>query len=177
MSRRKAAPKRTILPDPLFGSELLAKFINVVMYNGKKAVAEKVVYKALEKVVASGRSKEEGIEKGATTTIRESEGLRKAALEMFEKALNAVRPVVEVRSRRVGGATYQVPMEVPVVRGVALAMRWLVASANKRGEKGMALRLSGEILDALSGKGGAIKQRETAHSMARANQAFAHFRW
>jgi small subunit ribosomal protein S7 len=174
MSRRKAAPKRIILPDPLFGSELLAKFINVVMNNGKKAVAEKVVYQALEKVVTS-RGKEEKAEKGAT--IRTSEGLRKAALEMFEKALGTVRPVVEVRSRRVGGATYQVPMEVPVARGIALAMRWLVASANKRGEQGMASRLAGEILDALNGKGGAMNQRETAHKMAKANQAFAHFRW
>ena len=186
MSRRKAASKRTILPDPLFGSELLAKFINVVMFSGKKAVAEKVVYGALEQMVASNRTKKarDDEEKGESSTgtesggsIRTSEGLRKSTLELFNKALGAVRPVVEVRSRRVGGATYQIPVEVPQARGTALAMRWLVASANKRGEKGMVLRLAGEILDALNGKGGAVKQRETVHSMAKANQAFAHFRW
>ena len=175
MSRRKAAPKRTTLPDPLFGSELLAGFINIVMYNGKKAVAEKIVYGALEKVVESNRGKEG--KEGKEDSIRTSEGLRKLALDLFDKALKAVRPVVEVRSRRVGGATYQIPVEVYSGRSTTLAMRWLVENANKRGEKSMALRLAGEILDAIAGKGGAVKKRETVHSMAKANQAFAHFRW
>jgi small subunit ribosomal protein S7 len=173
MARRKAARKRTILPDPLFGSELLARFINIVMYSGKKAVAEKIVYGALEKVVASNRTGKEGKE----DNIRTSEGLRNLALDLFNKALQAVRPVVEVRSRRVGGATYQIPVEVQSERGITLAMRWLVENAAKRGEKSMALRLAGEILDAIAGKGGAVKKRETVHSMAKANQAFAHFRW
>jgi small subunit ribosomal protein S7 len=170
MARRKSARKRTILPDPLFGSELLAKFVNIVMSNGKKSVAEKIVYGSLEKVAASGRA-------GKEDSIRTSEGLRKSALDLFDKALHAVRPVVEVRSRRVGGATYQIPVEVQLQRGTALAMRWLVENAGKRGEKSMALRLAGEILDAIAGKGGAVKKRETVHSMAKANQAFAHFRW
>ena len=173
MARRKAARKRTILPDPLFGSELLAKFVNIVMSNGKKSVAEKIVYGALEKVAASGRAGKEGKE----DSIRTSEGLKKSALDIFDKALQAVRPVVEVRSRRVGGPTYQIPVEVQLQRGTALAMRWLVENAGKRGEKIMALRLAGEMLDAISGKGGAVKKRETVHSMAKANQAFAHFRW
>lgn len=173
MARRKAARKRTILPDPLFGSELLAKFINVVMNNGKKAVAEKIVYGALEKVAASGRTGNER----EKDSIRTNEKLRKSALDLFDKALHAVRPVVEVRSRRVGGATYQIPVEVQIGRGTTLAMRWLVGNAASRGEKSMALRLAGEILDAVVGKGGAIKKRETVHSMAKANQAFAHFRW
>jgi small subunit ribosomal protein S7 len=173
MARRKAAIKRTILPDPLFGSQLIARFINVVMRNGKKAVAEKIVYGALEKVAVSKGGKE----KGKSVSIRADESLREKALELFDKALDAVRPIVEVRPRRVGGANYQIPMEVRPGRGTTLAMRWLIKFAAKRGEKSMALRLAGEILDAIAGKGGAIKQRETVHSMAKANQAFAHFRW
>ncbi len=174
MARRKAAAKRTILPDPLFGSELIAKFINVVTRNGKKAVAEKIVYGALEKVAVSKGGKEK-ITKGIS--IKTNEELRKNALELFNKALGAVRPIVEVRPRRVGGANYQIPVEVRSERGATLAMRWLIKFAAKRGEKSIALRLAGEILDAIGGKGGAIKQRETVHSMAKANQAFAHFRW
>ncbi|KPJ68147.1 MAG: 30S ribosomal protein S7 [Coxiella sp. DG_40] len=174
MARRKAAAKRIILPDPLFGSEMIAKFINVVTRNGKKSVAEKIVYGALEKVATSKGVKETGAE---GISIRNNEGLRKVALDLFDKALNAVRPIVEVRPRRVGGANYQIPMEVRSERGTTLAMRWLIKFAAKRGEKSMALRLAGEILDAISGKGGAIKQREIVHSMAKANQAFAHFRW
>ena len=173
MSRRKAAPKRAILPDPLFGSELLAKFINVLMLSGKKAVAEKIVYNALEDAVA----RRSGGKKNESESIKTDEGLRKKALDLFDEALQAIRPTVEVRSRRIGGATYQVPVEVRSARGTALGMRWLVDFSSKRSEKTMALRLSNEMLDALNGRGGAVKKRETVHSMAKANQAFAHFRW
>lgn len=169
MARRKAATKRVILPDPLFGSELLAKFINVLMCNGKKSIAEKIVYKALAKVAAV-KAKSEG-------DAKTSDGSRKVILELFEKALDAIKPTVEVRSARVGGATYQIPVEVKPGRGMALAMRWLVEAANLRGEKGMVTRLSSEILDILEGKGGSIKKREDVHKMAKANQAFAHYRW
>jgi small subunit ribosomal protein S7 len=169
MARRKAAAKRGILPDPLFGSEILAKFINVLMCSGKKSVAEKIVYGALAKV-AESKAKGEG-------DINSSDNARKVVLELFEKALDALKPTVEVRSCRVGGATYQVPVEVKLNRGQALAMRWLVEAANSRGERGMVLRLAGEILDTFDGKGGAIKKREDVHKMAKANQAFAHYRW
>jgi small subunit ribosomal protein S7 len=184
MSRRKAATKRKILADPLFKSQTLAKFINIVMTNGKKSVAEKIVYDALEKLVDKYKHDKStinfdkempSIEK--IGSIKDDSAARSVALEIFEKGLTSVRPTVEVRSRRVGGANYQVPVEVPVVRGVALAMRWLVEFANKRSEKNMAMRLANEIWEALGGKGGAIKKRETVHSMAKANLAFAHFRW
>lgn len=173
MSRRKAAVKRKILPDPLFGSEVLAKFINVVMKGGKKAVAEKIVYKALEGAIV----KRSGKESTKKESIKTNEGLREKALGIFEETLQALRPTVEVRSRRIGGATYQIPVEVRSERGTVLAMRWLADFANKRSEKTMALRLSNEMLDAINGRGGAAKKRETVHSMAKANQAFAHFRW
>lgn len=196
MSRRKAAVKREVLKDPLFESELLTKFMNIVMRGGKKSTAEKIVYGALDKLVERNRSKSkpdvEGADEGGegsgskTLTpgkknveagIKDSEIARKIAIEIFEKALNSVRPTVEVRSRRVGGATYQIPVEVRTDRGMALAMRWLVTSAGARGEKSMKLRLAGEISDATEGKGGAIKKREEMHRMAKANQAFAHYRW
>lgn len=169
MARRKAAAKREVLPDPLFGGELLTKFMNVVMRCGKKSVAEKIVYGSLQKIVER-KANGEG-------DIRTSEGARKAALDFFEKSLDALKPTVEVRSRRVGGATYQIPVEVRPDRKVALAMRWLVEAAGLRSEKGMVLRLANEILDALEGKGGAVKKREDVHKMAKANQAFAHYRW
>lgn len=169
MARRKAAAKREILPDPLFGSQLLAKFINVLMCNGKKSVAEKIVYGALAEV-AKSKAKNDG-------DINVSESVRKIVLEMFEKVLDTLKPTVEVRSCRVGGATYQIPVEVKPSRGLALAMRWLVEAANSRGERGMVLRLAGEVSDVIDGKGGAIKKREDVHKMAKANQAFAHYRW
>jgi small subunit ribosomal protein S7 len=171
MARRKQAAKRKILPDPLFGSELLAKFINVLMCSGKKSVAEKIVYGALARV-AEIKAKGEG-----DINISTSENARKIVLELFEKALDALKPAVEVRSCRVGGATYQVPVEVKPNRGLALAMRWWVDAASARSEKGMALRLAGEILDTSEGKGGAFKKREDVHKMASANKAFAHYRW
>jgi small subunit ribosomal protein S7 len=167
MARRKAAAKREILPDPLFGGVLLAKFMNIVMCCGKKSVAEKIVYGSLQKV----------IERKAEGDIYTSEPARKIALELFEKSLDALKPTVEVRSRRVGGATYQIPVEVRPSRRLALAMRWLVDAAHSRSEKGMVLRLANEILDSLEGKGGAVKKREDIHKMAKANQAFAHYRW
>jgi small subunit ribosomal protein S7 len=182
MSRRKAAPKREILPDPLFGSELLAKFINSVMISGKKSVAEKIVYGALQKFVEreSGESGGEGGSKGGRASgidIRTDAKVREKAIHAFEKALNNVSPTVEVKSRRVGGSTYQVPVEVRSERRLALAMRWIVDYAADRNEKTMSARLANEIYDALHERGGAVKKREDVHKMAKANQAFAHYRW
>ncbi len=156
MPRRREVPKREILPDPKFGSVELAKFMNVVMLSGKKAVAERIVYGALEQIQAK---------------------TGKEPIEVFNTAVNNVKPVVEVKSRRVGGANYQVPVEVRPVRRLALAMRWLREAAKKRGEKSMDLRLAGELMDAAEGRGGAMKKREDTHKMAEANKAFSHFRW
>ncbi len=156
MPRRRVAAKREVLPDPKYGSDRLAKFINHVMESGKKATAERIVYGALSKV---------------------EERTKKDAIELFEKALEGIQPMVEVKSRRVGGATYQVPVEVRPSRRTALAMRWLVDFARKRGEKSMDLRLAGEIMDAAEGKGAAVKKREDVHRMAEANKAFSHYRF
>ena len=156
MPRRRVIAKRQILPDPKFGSQRLARFINMVMKSGKKSVAEKIVYGALDQV---------------------GEKSGKDALEAFEKALENVQPMVEVKSRRVGGATYQVPIEVRSDRGAALAMRWLSDAARKRSEKSMGIRLANEILDAAENRGAAVKKREDTHRMAEANKAFAHYRW
>ena len=156
MPRRREVPKRIILPDPKFGSQLLAKFINTIMKDGKKSIAEKVVYVALDEIASK---------KG-------SDGM-----EVLDAALENVRPSVEVKSRRVGGATYQVPVEVRSSRQNALAMRWLVDAARRRGEKSMALKLAGELMDAAEKRGSAVKKREDTHKMADANKAFAHFRW
>ncbi|WP_299080399.1 30S ribosomal protein S7 [uncultured Paraglaciecola sp.] len=156
MPRRRVVGQRKILPDPKFGSELLAKFMNVVMLDGKKSTAEKIVYGALD-IVATKADK--------------------SHLEVFEVALENIRPTVEVKSRRVGGSTYQVPVEVRPVRRNALGMRWLVDAARKRGEKSMAQRLAAEMLDAAENKGSAVKKREDVHRMAEANKAFAHYRW
>lgn len=166
--RRRAAIKRKINVDPKYKDLVLAKFINNLMYDGKKSTAEKIVYDALE--TAIGRVKDDEIEGGT------SSGTHKA-ITIFSAALENVGPMVEVRSRRVGGATYQVPVEVNPARRRALAIRWLIAAARKRGDKGMALRLAGEFVDAFNKRGEAVKKRETVHSMAKANQAFAHFRW
>ena len=156
MPRRRIVAKREILPDPKFQDITLAKFINHVMVSGKKAVAERIVYGALSE-----------IEEKASAN----------PLETFEKALEEIAPLVEVKSRRVGGATYQVPVEVRPSRRNALAMRWLVDSARGRSEKTMAARLAGELLDASEGRGSAVKKREDTHKMADANKAFAHYRW
>ena len=156
MPRRREAAKREILPDPKFGNITLAKFMNHVMVSGKKSVAERIVYGALDLV---------------------EERLKKSPVDVFEEALDNVAPLVEVKSRRVGGATYQVPVEVRPSRRTALAMRWLVDYARSRGEKSMPQRLVGELIDAVQGKGGAVKKREDVHRMAEANKAFSHFRF
>ena len=156
MPRRRVVAKRDVLPDPKFGNKTLTKFINHVMVSGKKSVAEKIVYGALDAV---------------------QERTSKEPLELFEKALETVAPMVEVKSRRVGGATYQVPVEVRPSRRTALAMRWLVDAARKRGEKSMKLRLAGELMDAAESKGAAVKKREDVHRMAEANKAFSHYRF
>src|SRR3990167_1639230 len=171
MPRRREVPKREILPDPKHHSELLSKFINVLMVNGKKSTAEKIIYGALDllddRLKKMKRDDNEGGDGSGSTGV----------LQYFELALDNVRPSVEVRSRRVGGATYQVPVEVRVDRSIALGMRWIVQSSRKRGEKGMMLRLAGELVDAAQNKGAAVKRREEMHKMAKANQPFAHFRW
>ncbi|AWL10932.1 30S ribosomal protein S7 [Saliniradius amylolyticus] len=156
MPRRKVIGQRKILPEPKFGSELLAKFMNIVMLDGKKSTAEQIVYGALD-IVAEKTGKEH--------------------LDVFEEALDNIRPSVEVKSRRVGGSTYQVPVEVRPVRRNALGMRWMVEAARKRGEKSMSQRLAAEMLDASENKGAAVKKREDVHRMAEANKAFAHYRW
>ena len=156
MPRRREVPKREILPDPKFGSQDLSKFINVLMIGGKKAVAERIIYGALE-------------------TISTKSG--KDPLEVFSAALTNVKPVVEVKSRRVGGANYQVPVEVRPSRRMALSMRWIREAARKRSEKSMAQRLAGELLEASEGRGSAMKKRDEVHRMADANKAFSHFRF
>jgi small subunit ribosomal protein S7 len=184
VSRRKAAPKRYILPDPLFGSELVSKFINSVMRNGKKSVAEKIVYGALIRVHQRESTDESGGKEGSGSSsaggkvsYKLTQQAKQAAIKAFEKALENVSPTVEVKSRRVGGSTYQVPIEVRPQRRMALAMRWLVEFSKGRNEKTMVMRLANEIYDAIHGRGGAVKKREDVHRMAKANQAFAHYRW
>ena len=156
MSRRRAATKRNVIADPKFGSEMLTKFMNLLMLNGKKSVAEKIVYGALDTIEAKGHEE---------------------PLEVLSKALENVQPRVEVKSRRVGGATYQVPVEVRPSRRMALSMRWLIEAARKRNERTMSSKLAGELLDAFEGRGAANKKREDVHKMADANKAFSHYRW
>jgi small subunit ribosomal protein S7 len=157
MSRRHRAERREVLPDPKFGEILITRFMNVLMYDGKKSAAEHIVYGALEKI--------QRLSKGGN------------ALEVFKAAIDKVRPHLEVRSRRVGGATYQVPVEVRPDRGIALAMRWLITAARSRSEHTMMDRLAGELVAASNDNGSAIKKREDTHRMAEANKAFSHFRW
>jgi small subunit ribosomal protein S7 len=159
MSRRAQAPKRVILPDPVYGSETLSKFMNMVMESGKKSVAEQILYGAIDQI--SDRRKMPADQ----------------AVEVLEQALENVKPMVEVKSRRVGGATYQVPVEVRAVRRQTLAMRWLIDAARARGEKSMAQRLANELMDAADSRGAAVKKREDTHRMAEANKAFSHYRW
>jgi small subunit ribosomal protein S7 len=156
MSRRRVIGKREILPDPKYGSEMLAKFVNMVMRSGKKSVAERIVYGALDQIADKSSGD---------------------PMEVLDKALDNVRPVVEVKSRRVGGATYQVPVEVRSIRRTTLAMRWMLEAARKRSEKSMPLRLAGELMDAAESRGAAVKKREDTHRMAEANKAFSHYRW
>ena len=156
MSRRHAAEKRVVLPDAKFGDLVLTKFMNNLMVDGKKAVAERIVYNAFDRVEAK---------------------LKKSPMEVFHESLELIKPSVEVRSRRVGGATYQVPVEVRPERREALAIRWLIAAAKKRNENTMEERLAGELMDAVNGRGTAVKKREDTHKMADANKAFSHYRW
>lgn len=156
MPRKGPVPKREILPDPIYGSRLVARFINRLMYDGKKGPAENIFYRSLE-------------------ALGEKSG--EDALKAFEKAIENVKPHLEVKSRRVGGATYQVPMEVRPERQVSLALRWLITYSRARGEKGMVSKLSAELLDAFNGRGGAVKKKDDVHRMAEANKAFAHYRW
>ena len=156
MPRRRVAAKREILPDPKFGNVTLAKFMNHVMVGGKKSLAERIIYGALDLI---------------------EERMKRDPVDVFEEALANVAPMVEVKSRRVGGATYQVPVEVRSSRQQALAMRWLVDYARKRGEKSMPQRLAGELIDASQGRGAAVKKREDVHRMAEANKAFSHYRF
>ena len=156
MSRRHSAEKREVLPDPKFGNIIITKFMNSVMYAGKKSVAEGIVYGALSNIESK---------------------TKQSPLTVFEQALENVMPTIEVRSRRVGGATYQVPVEVRQERAQALAIRWLISAARNRSEKTMAGRLSGELMDAASNRGNAVKKREDTHRMAEANRAFSHYRW
>lgn len=156
MSRRRRPEKREILPDPKFGDVILSKFMNNLMYDGKKSAAERIVYGALDTVEARAKAD---------------------PVQMFHDALNNIKPGIEVRSRRVGGATYQVPVEVRPERAQALAIRWLISAARGRGETTMVGRLSGELMDAANNRGNAVKKREDAHRMAEANRAFSHYRW
>jgi small subunit ribosomal protein S7 len=159
MSRRTAAPTRIILPDPKFNSEMLAKFMNVVMKSGKKSAAERILYGALDRIT------EKTGKQGADS------------LTVLSQALDNVKPAVEVKSRRVGGATYQVPVEVRAARRQTLAMRWVIEAARGRTEKSMAFRIAHELMDASENRGGAVRKREDTHRMAEANKAFAHYRW
>ena len=159
MSRRAQAPKRIILPDPVYGSETLSKFMNMVMESGKKSVAERIVYGAIDQIADRRKMPAD------------------KAVEVLEQALENVKPMVEVKSRRVGGATYQVPVEVRAVRRQTLAMRWVIDAARARGEKSMAQRLANELTEAADNRGSAVKKREDTHRMAEANKAFSHYRW
>jgi len=156
MPRRREVPKREVLPDPVYSSQLVTKFVNVVMRQGKKSVAEKILYDALE-------------------TIRER--TNDDPLKVFKRAIENVKPAVEVKSRRVGGSTYQVPVEVNPSRRLALSIRWVIQYAQARGEKSMRAKLAGELMDAAENRGGAIKKKEDTHRMAEANKAFSHYRW
>ena len=156
MPRRREVPKREVLPDPKFGSTQITKFVNMIMKSGKKSVAESIMYNALERI----DEKADG-----------------EPMDVLDKALENVAPMVEVKSRRVGGATYQVPVEVRASRRTTLAMRWLIDASRNRGEKSMQLKLAGELMDAAENRGNAVKKREDTHRMAEANKAFAHFRW
>ena len=156
MSRRHAAEKREVLPDAKYGDRVLTKFMNNLMIDGKKSVAERIVYSAMERIQAK---------------------VKRAPIDMFHEALDNIKPSIEVRSRRVGGATYQVPVEVRTERREALAIRWLIIAARKRNENTMEERLAGELLDAVNGRGTAVKKREDTHKMADANKAFSHYRW
>jgi small subunit ribosomal protein S7 len=175
MPRRREVPKRTILPDPKFNSQLLAKFINVLMYSGKKSIAEGITYGAL--AIMLERLKKAKKTEDSDSSSGQGSNAQLDVLQLFEEALNNVKPGVEVRSRRVGGATYQIPVEVRADRGMALAMRWIIESARKGQGKDMMNSLAEAFVEAFQKRGLAVKKREDTHKMAKANQAFAHYRW
>jgi small subunit ribosomal protein S7 len=181
MARRRRAQKRQILPDPVYGDLVLSKFINNLMIGGKKTTAEAIVYSALD--ILEGRASNQNAKtdesEGDSDAAGDTAGgfIKHAGLRLFHDALGKVKPRLEVRSRRVGGATYQVPMEVRHDRAVALAMRWIIDAARKRSENTMIDRLAGELMDAANDRGTAVKKRDDTHKMAEANKAFAHFRW
>ena len=175
MSRRHRAEKREVLPDPKFGDKVLSKFMNNIMIGGKKSVAEKIVYGAID--ILESKSANENFDGEEETESKGGTAGDSKGLKLFHRALKKVRPQVEVRSRRVGGATYQVPVEVRNERAVALAIRWIIGAARSRGERTMVERLAAELLDAANDRGNAVKKRDDTHKMAEANKAFAHFRW
>jgi len=179
MPRRRVASKRKILPDPVYGSTTIAKFINRVMTDGKKSVAERIVYGALQKLFGEKKKKSDKHDAAdaADKTKKTENASGPDVVTEFTKALENIRPAVEVKSRRVGGSTYQVPVEVRQERGVTLAMRWLIEAAKKRSEKTMSARLAAELGEAIENRGSAVKKRTDMHQMAKANQAFAHYRW
>ena len=183
MPRRHVAAKRTIISDPKYKNVLLAKFINVLMKSGKKSVAEKIVYESLDELYTRYNQQnkvttdEEKAPKATAHSKRRDADHLSDKVNLFKSILDKVKPTVEVRSRRIGGATYQIPMPVDTDRGIALAMRWIVYAARDRNEHGMMMRLANELFDALHDKGVSIKKRDDTHKMAKANQAFAHFRW
>jgi small subunit ribosomal protein S7 len=173
--RRRAAEKKVILPDPKYKDDVVSKFVNRLMRSGKKSLAQNILYTAFDILADKTKNMQiEGVDDGDS---REGGSGGRSALNVFKKILETVGPIVEVKSRRVGGATYQIPIEVEPERRTALAMRWLVEAARKRSEKGMANRLAAEFADVLSGRGEAMKKKEETYRMARANQAFAHYRW
>ena len=182
MSRRRRADKREILPDPRFGDLVLSKFINCVMEQGKKAVAESIVYGAIESLEKKSanenkKDKERDSADPVESDLDDAIAVKSRGLRLFHDALKNVRPRIEVRSRRVGGATYQVPVEVRNERALALAIRWIIDSARRRGEKTMKDRLAAELFEAANERGAAMKKREDTHKMAESNKAFAHYRW
>ena len=178
MSRRRAAPKRNILPDPKFGSEKISKFINYIMQNGKKSVAERIVYESLDIVIKNKFVlNNEEIKEAFSSSPDVNNNKSNAQILSLNLALDNVSPAVEVRSRRVGGSTYQIPVEVRHSRKLALGMRWIIESAKKRAEKTMKIKLANELIDAIGGRGAAVKKREDMYKMTKANQAFAHYKW
>ena len=182
MARRNAAEKREVLPDPKYGSEKLSMFINVLMKDGKKSIAEKVVYKALEEAglkanKAKGNIDDDDSEGSSSSSGQMSDALKQSLLDFFYDTLQKVTPNVEVRSRRVGGATYQVPVEVASHRQMSLAIRWLLMATRSRGGRSMAEEVAAELMDAANGQGAAVKRKDDTHRMAEANRAFAHYRF
>lgn len=175
--RRRAAIKRDVIPEPKYGSELLSQFINRIMVSGKKSLAERIVYQSLDILLDKAKKTPELLKDAEGESSRRNTGSTTPVIHLFEQAISEISPQIEVKARRVGGATYQIPIEVPPARRTSLAMRWLIAAARRRSEKNIAGRLAAELFDALNKRGEAFKKREDTYRMAKANQAFAHFGW